>query len=102
MVAKCAAGSLGSCEREIVAAARLLDDYPIPFAVVSDGKSAIILDTVSGKKVGEGLNALPSRETAIRKLQTFNRTAFPKERLEREKLIFRTYDCANINVQRNL
>ena len=35
MVIKCAAGSLGSREREIVAAARLLDAYQIPWAVVS-------------------------------------------------------------------
>ena len=50
MVIKCAAGSLGSREREIVAAARLLDEYQIPFAVVSDGQTAIVLDTVSGTK----------------------------------------------------
>ena len=56
MAFKCAAGSLGSREREIVAAARLLDDYQIPLAVVSDGKTAIVLDTISGKKIGEGLD----------------------------------------------
>ena len=60
MAIKCAAGSLGSREREILAAARLLLDYQIPFAVVSDGKSAIVLDTVSGKKIGEGMDAIPS------------------------------------------
>jgi hypothetical protein len=26
----------------------------------------------------------------------------PKERLERERLIFRTYDSENVNVQRNI
>ena len=44
MVIKCAAGSLGSREREIVAAARLLDEYQVPCAVVSDGKTAAVLD----------------------------------------------------------
>ena len=39
MVIKCAAGSLGSREREIVAAARLLEEYQIPRAVVSDGRN---------------------------------------------------------------
>jgi len=102
MAVKCAAGSLGSCEREIVAAARLLDDYQIPFAVVSDGRTAIILDTVSGKKVGEGLNELPTREAAMHMLQAFDPIPFPEERREREKLIFRTYDSANVNVQRNM
>lgn len=103
MVFKCAAASLGSREREIVAAARLLDpDYQIPYAVVSDGKTAIVLDTISGKKVGEGIVAIPSKKQAIESLKTIELISFPKERLEKERLIFRTYDNQNVNVQRNL
>ena len=103
MVFKCAAGSLGSREREIVAAARLLDaNRQIPYAVVSDGKSAIVLDTISGKKVGEGMAAIPSKEQALESLKTIDLISFPEERLERERLIFRTYDSQNVNVQRNL
>lgn len=102
MAIKCAAGSLGSREREIVAAARLLDEYQIPCAVVSDGKTAIVLDTVSGKKIGDGLDAIPSKQEAISKLKSYTPTAFPTERRAREKLIFRTYDIENVNVQRNI
>ena len=102
MVLKCAAGSLGSREREIVAAARLLDEYQIPRAVVSDGQTAIVLDTVSGTKTGDGLDAIPSREEALIQLKSYMPVGFPKERLEREKLIFRTYDIENVNVQRNI
>ena len=102
MVIKCAAGSLGSREREIVAAARLLDEYQIPRAVVSDGQSAVVLDTVAGKKIGDGLDAIPSRQQAIDELQSLILTPFPPERREREKLIFRTYDIENVNVQRNV
>ncbi len=102
MAVKCAAGSLGSREREIISAARLLDNYQIPFAVVSDGKTAIVLNTVSGKKEGEGLDAIPSRDAAISMLESYEKVKLPAERLEREKLIFRTYDRENVNVQRNL
>ncbi len=102
MVIKCVAGSLGSREREVVAAARLLDDYQIPCAVVSDGSTAIVLDTVSGKKSGEGLDAIPSKQEAVGKLKAYEFPEFPKERREREKLIFRTYDIENVNVQRNI
>ena len=102
MVIKCAAGSLGSREREVVAAARLLDDYQIPCAVVSDGSTAIVLDTVSGKKSGEGLNAIPSKPEAIDKLKSYDFPEYPRDRREREKLIFRTYDIENVNVQRNI
>jgi hypothetical protein len=102
MAIKCAAGSLGSREREIVAAARLLSEYQIPCAVVSDGKTAIVMDAVSGKKIGDGLDAIPSKQEAIIQLKSYTSPAFPEERREREKLIFRTYDIENVNVQRNL
>ncbi len=102
MAIRCAAGSLGSREREIVAAARLLDNYQIPLSVVSDGKTAIVLDTVTGKKIGEGMDAIPSKKEAVYKLESLELQPFPNDRLEREKLIFRTFDSENINVQRNI
>ena len=102
MAIRCVAGSLGSREREIVAAARLLENYQIPLSVVSDGKTAIVLDTVSGKKTGEGMAAIPSKKEAIKNLESLELQPFPKNRLEKEKLIFRTYDSENVNVQRNI
>ena len=102
MVIRCAAGSLGSREREIVAAARLLDNYQIPLSVVSDGKTAIVLDTVSGKKTGEGLDAIPSKDAAIKILESLELQSLPMDRRKKEKLIFRTYDSENVNVQRNI
>ena len=88
MAFKCAAASLGSREREIVAAARLLDpNYQIPYAVVSDGQTAIVLDTISGKKVGEGMAAIPSKEQAIEALKSIEILPFPKERLESGSLL---------------
>ena len=102
MVIRCAAGSLGSREREIVAAARLLDDYQIPLSVVSDGVTAIVLDTVTGKKTGVGMEAIPSKKAAVKKLESLELQPLAQNRLEKEKLIFRTYDSENVNVQRNL
>lgn len=98
MAIKCAAGSLGSREREALALARLAEAYQIPYAVVSDGKTAHILDTVSGKKIGEGLQALPSRAEIREKLPHIQLQEFPAEKKEREKLIFRSYDSMNVNV----
>jgi hypothetical protein len=102
MAIKCAAASLGSREREILAAARLLAEKQLPFSVVSDGKTAIVLDTVTGKKLGEGLNAIPSKAQAQEKLKEIKPLPFPKEKREREKLIFRSFDSMNVNVGRNL
>ncbi len=101
MVFKCAAGSLGSREREILSAARLVNaDYQIPIAVATDGDTAIVLDTVSGKKRGEGLAAIPSRQAAIDSLGKRVLQPLPADRLEKEKLIFRSYDSLNVNVHR--
>ena len=102
MVIKCVAASLGSWEREILSAARLLDRYQIPLAVVSDGKTAIVLDTLGSKKVGEGLGAIPSKDEAKKVLATLTLSPLPEKRREQEKIIFRSYDSMNVNVRRNL
>lgn len=100
MAVKCAAGSLGSREREIVSAGRIFGEHQIPLAVVSDGRHAIILDTVSGRKIAEGMAAIPDRPEAFRQIARSAVVAYPRERLEREKLVFRSYDQLNVNVVR--
>jgi hypothetical protein len=102
MVLKCVPGSLVSRQRETLAAARLLDVYQIPFSVVTDGKGAELLDTVTGKVLEQGMDAIPSKEQAIERMKEIKIQPFPQERLEREKIIFRSYDEMNINVQRKL
>jgi len=102
MAIKCAPGSLGSREREIVSAARLLDEYQIPVSVVSDGKTAMVLDTVSGEKIGEGLDAIPSKRALQEKAKSLKLQPLSEKRSEREKLIFRSYDSMNVNVGRNI
>jgi hypothetical protein len=103
MAIKCAAGSLGSREREILSAARLFDpNRQIPICVVSDGRTAVVLDTLTGKKLGQGMEVVPSKKEAVERLKTIEFVQFPEERREREALIFRTYDKENVNVQRNL
>lgn len=101
MAVKCAAGSLGSREREILAAARLLENFQIPVSVVSDGRDATVFDTVSGEKTGEGMDAVPSKDVLTRMSEEKESIPFPEKRLEREKLIFRTYDLENVNVRRS-
>jgi hypothetical protein len=101
MAIKCAAGSLGSREREILSAARIYDaSSQIPLAVVSDGRNATVIDAVSGKKLAEGMAAIPDSRTADRQITRHAPVPYPPERMEREKLIFRSYDLLNVNVAR--
>lgn len=99
MAVKCAAGSLGSREREIVSAARLYGAAPLLLAVVSDGSSATVLDVATGKKKGEGLSAIPHRTEAIGLAQADAPSPIAPDRLTREKLVFRSYDSMNVNVR---
>ena len=103
MVFKCVPGSLGSCEREIIAAARLLDQrYQIPLAIVSDGVAAVVLDTETGKRVGEGLAAVPDKASARKMMGSKTLRPCPAARIERERLIFRTYNRDYVNVAKHL
>ncbi len=102
MVLKCVPGSLVSRQRETLAAARLLDAYQVPFSVVTDGKNADVLDTVTGDVAGSGLEAIPSKAEATERVKKVGFEPFPEERLERERIIFRSYDEMCVNVQRKL
>lgn len=100
MAVKCAAGSLGSREREVVSAARLFHESPMPLAVVSDGADAIVLDTLTGKHKGKGLAAIPHRNEALDLAQSPPLPPIAAKQKKRVKLIFRSYDSMNVNVQR--
>jgi hypothetical protein len=101
MVIKCVAGSLESRQKEVVSAARIFRPGPVLYAVVSDGEAAVIYDARSGKKIGEGLNEVPDRRTAGAAATAAEPIDIPENRLEKERIIFRSYDSMNINVQRN-
>lgn len=99
---KCAAASLGSREREILAAARLLDKFQIPYCLVSDGRRAVLLDTLTGEHVGENWDAVPAKLQAAQQLKHLELKPLPENRREKTRLIFRSYDSLNVNVARKL
>ena len=97
MVIKCAPGALDSREREVIAAARLLDAYQIPLAVASDGQTAIVWDAVSGNCIGQGLEAIPSFDDAHSSFDPDTLVPLAEEKRERQALIFRSYDSVYLN-----
>ena len=100
MAIKCCAGSLLSREREILAAARLAAACQIPYAVVSDGRDALVIDTLTGKHLGQGMSAIPARRDVESRLGTYQFRPLTAQHRHGEKLIFRSYDSMNINVRR--
>jgi hypothetical protein len=97
MAVTCVAGSIGSYEREILAGARLAREYQIPFAVSTDAKDAVVMDTLSGKTIGKGLAAVPSREQMEKSLKDLIFKPFDMEKKEREMIIYRSFNLEKIN-----
>lgn len=93
MVIKCSPGALESRERHIVSFARLVDSYQIPFAVVTDGSHARVLDTLSGKLIGEGLGSIPDRSFVQEIFLTTAFIPYPENRREREKRILIAFEA---------
>ncbi len=97
MAVTCVAGSIGSYEREILAGARLVYDCQIPLAVSTDARDAVILDTVSGKNAGKGLDAVPSKTEALERIKTMEFIPLDENRKEREMIIYRSFNLEKIN-----
>jgi len=57
-------GSLVSRQKPAIAAACLIESYTVPVTIVTNGIDAHVLDTDSGKMIGEGFAAIPSRDEA--------------------------------------
>lgn len=93
MVIKCAAGSLGSRERQAVAMARVIASPPVPVAVVADPVTAEVLDAASGKVIGEGFGAIPTKDQLRAVLAESKSQPLDARRLEREKRILLAFDA---------
>jgi hypothetical protein len=93
MVIKCSPGALESRERHIVSFARVVDSYQIPFAVVTDGLHARILDAVSGKVVSETLDSIPRRSQSKEILQSIELRPYPAGRIDRERRILLAFEA---------
>lgn len=93
MVVRYGPGSIVTRERPAVAAARvLLPDYRIPLAVATNGIGAELLDTLTRKVLGEGLESIPTRAQATEFFASLNFAPLAPDRRERELRILNAYD----------
>lgn len=92
-VIKCVMSSLESWERHSIAFSRVVESYQIPYAIVTDSESARILDVIGGKLIAEGLDAIPSKNDALKVVQQTAFSPYPIERSEKEKRILYAFDA---------
>ena len=94
MIIRYAPGSLVTRERSAIAAARVLEDtYQIPLAVVTNGRDAELLDTVTGKVLATGMEAIPDYQQARELLPTLVfRERMETKKRERELRILNAFD----------
>ncbi|MFH1216826.1 MAG: type I restriction enzyme HsdR N-terminal domain-containing protein [Pseudomonadota bacterium] len=94
LIIRYAPGSLVTRERSAIAAARvLLEDYRIPLAVVTNGEDAELLDSLTGKVLGTGMGAIPSREDVARMFDRLRFLPLPDSaKREKELRILNAYD----------
>ncbi len=97
MAITCVAGSIGSYEREILAGARLIYDHIIPFAVSTDARSAIIKDSITGKTIGQGLDAIPDYSQARDLLKNIEAIVLDPEKRSGEMIIYRSFNLEKVN-----
>jgi hypothetical protein len=85
-------GSLVTRERPSLAAARLLEPCQIPVTVVTNGEDAEILDTISGKVIAHGFDAIPSKKEGIERMSTMEFHTISEKQSEREARILYAFD----------
>lgn len=98
MAVTCVAGSIGSYEREILAGARLVKDIQIPYAVTTDARDAAVLDTLTGRTVGKGLEAVFSKTEVQQKMDSLQFIPFDPAKREKEMIIYRSFNMEKVNI----
>ena len=56
------------------------------------------MDTLSGKKYGQGLNAIPSRKKAFEMVKSLEYQPVDENRKEREMIIYRSFNMEKVNL----
>lgn len=98
---KCVMSSIESWERYSIAFCRVVESYQIPYAIVTDGEHAMILDVINGKPIAEGLDSIPSQAEAQRMAKEIVFIPYSQDKTEKAKRILHAFDaitCPTSNI----
>lgn len=85
------AGQPGSFDREIVAAARLIEGGPAPLALATDTKDAVLVETARGTVLGRGFSALPDWKRLKELVEEFPAPELSEAQMHKARRILYTY-----------
>lgn len=86
------AGQPGTFDREIVAAARLIEGGPAPLAAATDTSVAVLHETATGRLVDSGVDqAIPRWDYLQQLVEEYPAPVLDEAKLERERRILFTY-----------
>ena len=91
-VIRCANSGLEFWERYVTAFARAVKDYQIPFAMVTNGYEAKIINAISGSLEGESMEVFYNRQEAIKIMNDFKKIPCTDKRLEKGKRIIYAFE----------
>ena len=92
MVIRCVSSGIESWERYVIAFAKAIKDYQIPFAAITDGENVKVFDIFNGSFTQESIQELFSRQKADSLMKNFQRIPCPEKRLEKEKRIIYAFE----------
>jgi hypothetical protein len=92
MVIRCAASTMESWERYILAFARVAGDYQIPYAAVTDGETARIFDVDTGSVIGESIESIFTKDEALYHLKNVQKIPYSPQKREKEQRILYAFE----------
>jgi hypothetical protein len=81
-----------SWERYVIAFARAVKDYQIPYALVTDGENVRVIDVITGSLLSDSIQRLFTKQDAINKMKDFKKIPYPSNRLEKAKRIIYAFE----------
>jgi len=85
-------GSIVTRQRPAIAVARLVEDHVVPYAFITNGRDANLLDSNSGKVIGKDLNSIYSKTEALQLFRKIHLQKLSEDRREKEQRILYTMD----------
>ncbi len=92
MIVKYGPGSILTRRRSALALSRLSAPYQVPVVVVTNGRNAEVLSGDSGRCLGEGLDAIPSRSELTHLISVATWKPLTEKQIEMESRILYAYE----------